>query len=142
VQKYQGDAKTHRPVNPEAGTFDLDGVTAAAHGVGSVIVFRIGLGIGEAPVQPANVKVVSRWFPRRERAFASSLFDMGQQIGTALSVPIVTALALFGGWRLSFVVIGAAGLLWIVGWLVVYREPERHRRVSEGELAHIRSDQG
>jgi ACS family D-galactonate transporter-like MFS transporter len=116
-------------------------LTAFAQGVGSVIVFRLGLGVGEAPVQPANVKVVSRWFPRRERAFASSLFDMGQQIGTALSVPIVTALAVSGGWRLSFIVIGAAGLLWILGWVVVYRDPEQHRRVSPAELAHIQSDQ-
>ncbi|WP_055557248.1 MFS transporter [Streptomyces sp. NBRC 110028] len=115
---------------------------AFARGVGSVVVFRLGLGIGEAPVQPANVKIVSRWFPRRERAFASSLFDMGQQIGTALSIPVVTALTLFGGWRLSFVVIGAAGLLWLVGWAVVYREPEVHPRVSAAELAHIRSDRG
>lgn len=113
-----------------------------ARGVGSVVVFRLGLGIGEAPVQPANVKVVSRWFPRRERAFASSLFDMGQQIGTALSIPVVTALTVFGGWRLSFVVIGAVGLLWLVGWAVVYRDPGDHPRVSAAELAHIRSDQG
>ncbi|MFF3494585.1 MFS transporter [Streptomyces sp. NPDC002795] len=117
-------------------------LTAFSQGVGSVIVFRLGLGIGEAPVQPANVKVVSRWFPRRERAFASSLFDMGQQIGTALSVPIVTALIAFSGWRMAFVVIGVAGLLWIVGWRMVYREPEKHPRVSAAELAHIQSDQG
>ncbi len=117
-------------------------LTACATGVTSVIVFRLGLGIGEAPVQPANVKVVSQWFPRRERAFASSLFDMGQQIGTALSVPIVTTLAVFGGWRLSFIVIGVAGLLWIVGWVTVYRDPEQHPRVSATELAHIQSDQG
>ncbi|MHC5261414.1 MFS transporter [Streptomyces sp. UC4497] len=117
-------------------------LTAFAQGVGSVIVFRLGLGIGEAPVQPANVKVVSQWFPRRERAFASSLFDMGQQIGTALSVPIVTALITFSGWRMAFVVIGVAGLLWIVGWRMVYREPEKHPRVSASELAHIQSDQG
>jgi ACS family D-galactonate transporter-like MFS transporter len=116
-------------------------LTAASTGVTSVILFRLGLGIGEAPVQPANIKVVSRWFPRRERAFASSLFDMGQQIGTALAVPAVTALALLGGWRLSFLVIGLVGLLWIVGWLVVYRSPEQHPRVSAAELAHIRSDQ-
>ncbi|WP_262704432.1 MULTISPECIES: MFS transporter [Streptomyces] len=115
---------------------------AFARGVGSVVVFRLGLGIGEAPVQPANVKVVSRWFPRRERAFASSLFDMGQQIGTALSIPVVTALTVFGGWRLSFVVIGVVGLLWLVGWAVVYRDPGDHPRVSAAELAHIRSDRG
>jgi len=117
-------------------------LTALATGVGSVIVFRLGLGIGEAPVQPANVKVVSKWFPRRERAFASSLFDMGQQIGTALSVPLVTALAVFAGWRSAFVLIGVVGLLWIVGWLAIYRAPEKHPRVSEEELRHIRSDQG
>ncbi|MFD8387067.1 MFS transporter [Streptomyces sp. NPDC059679] len=115
---------------------------AFARGIGSVIVFRLGLGIGEAPVQPANIKVVSRWFPRKERAFASSLFDMGQQIGTTLSIPVVTALTLFGGWRLSFVVIGVAGLLWLVGWAAVYRDPEEHPRVSAAELAHIRSDRG
>ena len=115
-------------------------LTALARGVGSVMVFRLGLGIGEAPVQPANVKVVSRWFPRKERAFASSLFDMGQQIGTTLSIPVVTGLAFIGGWRLAFVVIGLAGMLWIVGWLAVYREPEEHPRVSAAELAHIHSD--
>lgn len=116
-------------------------LTALSQGVGSVMLFRLGLGIGEAPVQPANVKVVSKWFPRRERAFASSLFDMGQQIGTALSVPLVTALALFGGWRLAFVVIGLFGLLWIVGWLAVYRAPEKHPKVNRAELEYINSDQ-
>lgn len=116
-------------------------LTAFAGGVASLIVFRIGLGIGEAPVQPANIKVVSKWFPRSERAFASSLFDMGQQIGVALSVPVVTILAVSVGWRAVFIVIGVVGLLWILGWLRVYRAPENHPRVSGAELAHIRSDQ-
>jgi ACS family glucarate transporter-like MFS transporter len=66
---------------------------------------------------------------------------MGQQIGVALSVPIVTVLAVTAGWRAVFVVIGAAGLLWILGWLRIYRAPEHHPRVSAAELAHIRSDQ-
>ncbi|NUW45446.1 MFS transporter [Nonomuraea rhodomycinica] len=114
---------------------------AATQSFGWVIVSRLGLGVGEAPVQPANVKVVSQWFPRKERAFASSLFDMGQQIGTALSVPVVTALAVLGGWRLSFLVIGVLGIPWLIGWHLVYRHPEQHKRVSAEELAHIRSDQ-
>jgi ACS family D-galactonate transporter-like MFS transporter len=117
-------------------------LTALSQGVVTTIIFRLGLGIGEAPVQPANVKVVSRWFPRRERAFASSLFDMGQQIGTALSIPLVTTLAIFAGWRLAFIVIGIAGLLWIIGWLAVYRDPAKHPRVNAAELAYINSDQG
>ncbi|WOF23965.1 MFS transporter [Microbacterium betulae] len=116
-------------------------LTAFATGVSSIIVFRLGLGVGEAPVQPANIKVVSTWFPRRERAFASSLFDMGQQIGSALSIPIVTVIAVSAGWRWAFVLIGAVGLLWIVGWLAIYRVPERHPRVNAAELEHIRSDQ-
>ncbi|MDR8412341.1 MFS transporter [Nonomuraea sp. 3-1Str] len=115
---------------------------ALTQSFGWVIVSRLGLGVGEAPVQPANVKVVSQWFPRKERAFASSLFDMGQQIGTALSVPVVTALAVLGGWRLSFLVIGVLGIPWLIGWRLVYRHPEQHPRVSAEELAHIRSDQG
>jgi ACS family glucarate transporter-like MFS transporter len=117
-------------------------LTAASGGIASVIFFRLGLGIGEAPVQPANIKVVSRWFPRRERAFASSLFDMGQQIGTALAVPLVTVIALSAGWRVSFVVIGLIGVLWLVGWIAVYRDPELHPRVSRAELEYIQSDQG
>ena len=117
-------------------------LTALSQGVVTTIIFRLGLGIGEAPVQPANVKVVSRWFPRRERAFASSLFDMGQQIGTALSIPLVTTLAIFAGWRLAFIVIGVAGLLWIIGWLAVYRDPDKHPRVNAAELDYINSDQG
>jgi ACS family D-galactonate transporter-like MFS transporter len=117
-------------------------LTALSHGVVTTIIFRLGLGIGEAPVQPANVKVVSQWFPRRERAFASSLFDMGQQVGTALSIPLVTTLAIFAGWRLAFIVIGIAGLLWIIGWLAVYRDPAKHPRVNAAELAYINSDQG
>ncbi|WP_169928830.1 MFS transporter [Brachybacterium ginsengisoli] len=116
-------------------------LTALSTGVTSAIVFRLGLGIGEAPVQPANVKIVSQWFPRRERAVASSLFDMGQQIGQALSIPIVTSIAVFAGWRWAFLLIGLVGLLWIVGWLAIYRSPDSHPRVSEEELRHIRSDQ-
>ncbi|MCG5211763.1 MFS transporter [Streptosporangium sp. KLBMP 9127] len=115
---------------------------AATQSLSWVIVSRLGLGIGEAPVQPANVKVVSLWFPRKERAFASSLFDMGQQIGAALSVPVVTALAVLGNWRLAFLVIGALGFPWLIGWFLVYRHPAQHKRVSAAELAHIRSDQG
>ncbi|TMR29849.1 MFS transporter [Nonomuraea zeae] len=111
--------------------------TALARGFGSLIVCRLGLGIGEAPVQPANIKVVATWFPRRERALASSLFDTGQQIGVALSVPIVTALIAAFGWRTAFVVIGAIGLVWAAGWLKIYRSPQEHPKISQAELDYI-----
>ncbi|MGP3964225.1 MFS transporter [Nonomuraea sp. 3N208] len=111
--------------------------TALARGFGSLLVCRLGLGMGEAPVQPANIKVVSAWFPRKERALASSLFDTGQQIGVALSVPVVTALIAAFGWRVAFVVIGAIGLVWVVGWLMIYRSPREHPRMSQAELDYI-----
>lgn len=111
--------------------------TALARGFGTLMVCRLGLGIGEAPVQPANIKVVAAWFPRRERALASSLFDTGQQIGVALSVPVVSALIAAFGWRAAFVVIGVIGLFWVIGWLMIYRSPQEHARVSQAELDHI-----
>ncbi|MFB4271711.1 MFS transporter [Nonomuraea sp. GTA35] len=111
--------------------------TALAHGVGTLLVARLGLGIGEAPVQPANIKVVATWFPRRERALASSLFDTGQQVGVALSVPVVTALIAAFGWRAAFVVIGLAGLVWVIGWWMIYRSPREHPRISQAELDYI-----
>ncbi|MGR6916812.1 MFS transporter [[Actinomadura] parvosata] len=111
--------------------------TALAHGVGTLLITRLGLGIGEAPVQPANIKVVATWFPRRERALASSLFDTGQQVGVALSVPVVTALIAAFGWRAAFVVIGVAGLFWVIGWWMIYRSPQEHPRISQAELDYI-----
>ncbi|WP_187415013.1 MFS transporter [Nonomuraea sp. PA05] len=111
--------------------------TALAHGVGTLLVTRLGLGIGEAPVQPANIKVVSAWFPRRERALASSLFDTGQQVGVALSVPVVTALIAAFGWRAAFVVIGVVGMVWVIGWWKIYRSPQDHPRISQAELDYI-----
>ncbi|MEV0618721.1 MFS transporter [Nonomuraea sp. NPDC050404] len=111
--------------------------TALAQGVGTLLVTRLGLGMGEAPVQPANIKVVSAWFPRRERALASSVFDTGQQIGVALSVPVVTALIAGFGWRAAFVVIGLVGMVWVIGWWKIYRSPQEHPRISQAELDYI-----
>ncbi|SEG91594.1 MFS transporter, ACS family, glucarate transporter [Nonomuraea solani] len=111
--------------------------TALAHGVGTLLVTRLGLGMGEAPVQPANIKVVSAWFPRRERALASSLFDTGQQVGVALSVPVMAVLVGAFGWRAAFVVIGLVGMLWVIGWWMIYRSPQEHPKISQAELDYI-----
>ncbi|MEU7831842.1 MULTISPECIES: MFS transporter [unclassified Nonomuraea] len=113
--------------------------TALTRGFGTLLICRLGLGIGEAPVQPANIKVVSAWFPRRERALASSLFDTGQQVGVALSVPVVTGLIAAFGWRTAFVVIGLTGLVWVIGWLKIYRSPQEHPKMSQAELDYIES---
>lgn len=111
-----------------------------ARGFASLFACRLLLGAGEAPTYPCNTKVVSEWFPRSERAFATSIFDSGARVGTALSLPIVTGLISTFGWRASFAVTGTLGLVWSVAWLRIYRHPREHRRVSDAELRHIEAE--
>ena len=114
---------------------------ALSRGFASFFGFRLLLGVGESPAYPCNAKVVSDWFPRSERAFAASIFDSGARVGTALSLPIVTAIIATFGWRLSFVITGAIGFVWAAFWLKMYKQPKEHAWVSPAELAHIEAGQ-
>ncbi|MEY2600334.1 MAG: hypothetical protein RLZZ142_2593 [Verrucomicrobiota bacterium] len=114
---------------------------AVARGFGSLFGIRMLLGVGEAPAYPANAKIVADWFPRRERALATSIFDSGNRVGTALSLPIVSWIIQQFGWRMSFVITGMLGVVWAVFWLWIYRPPAEHRWVSKEERAYIESDQ-
>jgi D-galactonate transporter len=114
---------------------------ALANGFGALFGVRLLLGVGEAPAYPANAKIVSEWFPRRERALATSVFDSGNRVGTALSLPIVSAIIAQFGWRMSFVITGALGIVWTLIWLKVYRTPEQHPHITPEEKAYIQSDQ-
>jgi ACS family hexuronate transporter-like MFS transporter len=109
----------------------------------SVITFAIAmflLGLGEAANFPACIKTVAEWFPKRERALATGIFNSGANIGN-IAVPLVVPfLVAIVTWRGAFVVTGAMGIVWLVAWLVYYRRPEDHRSVSSGELALILSD--
>jgi ACS family hexuronate transporter-like MFS transporter len=103
---------------------------------------RALLGIGESGNFPAGLKAVSEWFPARERAFATGVFNAGANIGaiiTPLVVPfIVVTLGL--GWRMAFVITGAISLIWLVFWIAMYRRPRESSKVSAEELAYIESD--
>ncbi len=112
-------------------------MTSVARGVGTLIGLRLMLGIGEAPVAPCGVKVVSQWFPRHERALAASIADTGQQFGSALSLPIISGLIALWGWRWAFIVAGIGGALWVFLWLGVFQTPRRSKRLSANELAYI-----
>jgi ACS family hexuronate transporter-like MFS transporter len=119
-------------------------VSAALHGLmSSVIGFKLArgaLGLAEGGNFPASIKAVREWFPAKERAFATGLFNAGSNIGaivTPISLPFVVALV---GWRAAFLIAGALGIIWLVLWLRFYEVPERQRRVSAEELAYIRSD--
>jgi ACS family hexuronate transporter-like MFS transporter len=98
------------------------------------------LGLGEAANFPACIKTVAEWFPKRERALATGLFNSGANIGNMVVPAIVpVAIALFT-WRGAFVVGGSLGLIWLVFWLWLYRKPEEHPAVSPQELGLIQSD--
>ncbi len=116
--------------------------TAAASSFANMLGLRLALGIGEAGAYPCNAKVASLWFPRRERAVASSIFDSGSRVGSTLSLPIVAWLIGSYGWRTSFVVTGALGLVWLVLWLWLYRDPDRHPLVTPEQVAALRAEAG
>src|SRR6185437_12083460 len=96
---------------------------AFARGAFSLGAYRFLLGMGEAGNWPAGVKVVAEWFPERERALASGLFNTGSAVGAMLAPPIVAAIMLHYGWRTAFVAVGVVGLVWLLFWCPVYRTP-------------------
>src|SRR4051794_15824762 len=111
--------------------------TALAGSVASLLAFRFALGVGEAGGYPASAKAVSEWFPVRERAFATSIYDSGARAGTALALPVVTALVAWLGWRASFAITGVLGLIWVVAWWLFYRSPQEHSLANEAEVEYI-----
>jgi ACS family hexuronate transporter-like MFS transporter len=103
-------------------------------------VARALLGIGESGNFPAAVKAVAEWFPKRERALATGIFNAGSNVGVVLAALLVPWIALALGWRWAFVATGALDLAWLGVWLTMYRQPSEHPRLSDAELAWIRSD--
>ncbi|MBI3852871.1 MAG: MFS transporter [Verrucomicrobia bacterium] len=111
-----------------------------AHSVAGFAIARFSLGLGEAGNFPAAIKTVAEWFPKRERALATGIFNSGTNFGAIIAPLTVPFIALNWGWQWAFVMVGAVGFLWLALWLPLYRRPEKHPRLSAAELAHIRSD--
>ena len=111
--------------------------TSVVSGFGALFGLRLLLGAGEAAAFPASVKAVGTWFPPSERGIATGIYVSGARCGTLLSVPVVTALIGWIGWRSSFIATGALGVVWAAVWVWHYRAPREHRGVSESELALI-----
>ena len=101
-----------------------------ARGISQFIGARLMLGVGEAASIPSFTKVAFNWFPRRERGLACSIFNSGSTAGSALSLPLVTWLILMVGWRGAFIVTGFLGIVWVLFWWFIYRDPERYRAVA------------
>ena len=113
---------------------------ALARSVAGFSIARFALGLGEAGNFPASIKTVAEWFPKKERALATGIFNSGTNVGalaTPLFVPIIT---IAWGWQWAFILTGAIGFVWVVFWLLLYKKPEEHPRLSKAELAYIQSD--
>jgi MFS transporter, ACS family, hexuronate transporter len=103
-------------------------------------VARAALGLGEAANFPAAIKTVAEWFPKKERALTTGIFNAGTNVGAVIAPLTVPWIAIHWGWQWAFVLTGALGFLWLLFWLPNYRKPEAQPRLSQSELAYIRSD--
>ncbi|NQE61761.1 putative MFS-type transporter [Caulobacter sp. RHG1] len=113
---------------------------AGARGLNGFIFARMGLGVGEAGGFPGGIKAVAEWFPKKERAFATGIFNAGTNIGAIVTPLVVPGIVLAWGWQMAFIVTGLAGLIWLPIWLLVYRRPREVKKLGAAELAHIEQD--
>jgi ACS family hexuronate transporter-like MFS transporter len=107
--------------------------------VAGFMFMRLLLGVGECGNFPAAVKTVAEWFPIRERALATGIFNSGTNIGALIVPLVVPGLTIAYGWRWAFIITGLLGFVWLIAWWVYYAPPQRHRSLTPAELAHIRS---
>jgi ACS family hexuronate transporter-like MFS transporter len=127
-----------------AVAFTVWNLAHIAHGLASnlshFIAARVALGVGEAGVFPSGVKAVTEWFPRRERALATGLFNAGSNIGAIVTPLIVPAITLAYGWQMAFILTGIVSFVWLAAWLLIYRRPRETKSLSQKELAYIEHD--
>ncbi len=119
--------------------YTASAITLSASVIGFMIA-RFILGIGEAGNFPASIKTVAEWFPKKERALATGIFNSGTNIGALATPLIVPWIAITYGWYEAFIITGAIGFIWLIFWLIIYRKPEEHPHLSKAELEYIQSD--
>ncbi|WP_257658918.1 MFS transporter [Parapedobacter lycopersici] len=120
------------------GIFGITGVSVSVVGF---VIARALLGFGESGNFPAAIKATAEYFPKKERSFATGIFNSGTNVGAILAPLTVPWLALNWGWQSTFLIIGAVGFLWLGFWFTLYEKPARQRRLSAAERAYIQSDE-
>lgn len=113
---------------------------AAVSTVSGFGIARAILGIGEAANFPAAVKTVAEWFPKKQRALATGVFNSGSNIGAIATPVIVAGITMSLGWKWAFMITGLLGFVWLIFWLYLYQSPDKHKGVSPAELNYILSD--
>ena len=132
---------TRRGFSISISVWSISGILHGfANSFGGMSVCRFLLGLGEAGNFPASIKSVAEWFPRKERSFATGLFNAGANVGIILTAACVPLLVAHFGWRASFIITGALGFTVLGVWLLSFHRPESHPKLSPAELAYIRSD--
>lgn len=115
-------------------------VHAAAKSVISFSLARFFLGIGESANFPAAIKTIAEWFPKKERALATGIFNSGPNIGAILTPLLIPLVAMKWGWQAAFIFTGALGFVWLLFWIPLYRKPELQKKLSENERNYILQD--
>ncbi|MBX2934336.1 MAG: MFS transporter [Ferruginibacter sp.] len=121
------------------GIFSSLGMVIPASILGFMIARAI-LAVGESGNFPAAIKATAEYFPKKERSFATGIFNSGANIGALLAPLTVPWIAFHLGWQWAFIMIGAIGFLWIIVWWIYYDKPEKQKRLSQSELDYIYSD--
>ncbi|HOF21605.1 MAG TPA: MFS transporter, partial [Bacteroidales bacterium] len=98
------------------------------------------LGVSEGANFPAAIKTVAEWFPKKERALATGIFNSGTNVGAIVAPVAVPAIVVLWGWQAAFIITGALGFIWLIFWIIYYEIPERQKRVKASEIAYINSD--
>src|SRR5688572_25429384 len=119
----------------------LFGITALSVSVAGFMVSRAVLAFGEAGNFPAAIKATAEYFPKRERSFATGIFNSGANIGAILAPLTVPWIYSHWGWEAAFIIVGGIGFLWLGVWLFLYEKPDQQKRLSAAELAYINLDQ-
>lgn len=113
---------------------------AVVRSVAGFSAARFALGLAEGGNFPAAVKTVSEWFPKKERALATGIFNAGSNVGALITPLLVPWITVTYGWPTAFLATGAMGFAWFIAWLLLYRKPDSHPRLSRQELVYIQSD--
>jgi ACS family hexuronate transporter-like MFS transporter len=115
----------------------LHAVVKTTLGFGAV---RAALGAGESGNFPAAIKVVAEWFPKKERALATGIFNSGANIGAVVAPVMVPWILGVYGWQMAFIITGAIGFVWLIFWWFLYEVPARHKKINAAEFEHVHSD--
>jgi len=116
------------------------GLAAVPVSILGFMISRTVLAFGEAGNFPAAIKATAEYFPKKERSFATGIFNSGANVGAILAPLTVPYIAQHWGWQTAFILIGAIGFLWMLLWIAIYNKPTRQKRLSQAELEYINSD--